>query len=372
MKLFTISCMLLLVLCVVNNTVTAQITITSSDVEAGFVASERTKFGVNDSGMVDGAIPVDLGIASSSAQTLDFSNIQFAHTRRDTTVEKYYVPNNTMPGYSSFTTATFALVASEIDTSISLTQAFYFKVQSDAFLVLGFALHYVVPVYSIDTTIVTTIRPSWFIAPLPNTLGTNSSTTDTLDTQDGREINTRIWNTNGFGSAKFPGGTTKDVLRTMKEQIQLKYGSDGAFKTRKRTREIEFISKDLWSVKFNVDTTFEGGIDSIKEYGFELKTGVAGVKTVSNALPERFSLAQNYPNPFNPTTNITFDISKSELVSLKIYDILGREVAVLVNQQMTPGSYQANFDASSLPSGIYLYKLSAGSFVQMNKMMLIK
>ena len=90
-------------------------------------------------------------------------------------------------------------------------------------------------------------------------------------------------------------------------------------------------------------------------------------------LPDRFTLAQNYPNPFNPTTNIEFTLHSSERVTLKVFDVLGREVAVLVeNQLRNAGEHQINFSANNLPSGVYLYRLEAGNFSQARRMILLK
>ncbi|MAT58706.1 MAG: hypothetical protein CMF23_12110 [Ignavibacteriae bacterium] len=91
-----------------------------------------------------------------------------------------------------------------------------------------------------------------------------------------------------------------------------------------------------------------------------------------NNIPINFSLSQNYPNPFNPTTSIEYSVPSSEYVSLKVYDILGNEVAQLVNESKNAGKYEVKFDASNLTSGIYIYKIQAGSFNQVRKMMLIK
>ena len=83
-------------------------------------------------------------------------------------------------------------------------------------------------------------------------------------------------------------------------------------------------------------------------------------------------MSQNYPNPFNPVTKISFEIPKSGLVTLKVYDILGKEVTTLVNEVKTPGNYIVDFNASSLPSGIYFYKITSSDFSCVNKMMLLK
>ena len=85
-----------------------------------------------------------------------------------------------------------------------------------------------------------------------------------------------------------------------------------------------------------------------------------------------FSLAQNYPNPFNPSTKISFTLPHYERTSLIIYDVLGREISVLLNREMSAGEYEISFDGSSLPSGIYFYRLSSGDYSQIRKMLLVK
>jgi len=95
-----------------------------------------------------------------------------------------------------------------------------------------------------------------------------------------------------------------------------------------------------------------------------------------------FTLNQNYPNPFNPTTKIKFTIpqtfdplqggARGGLVTLKVYNILGKEIATLVNEELPAGEHEVTFDASNLPSGIYIYQLNAGKFVQTNKMIYLK
>ena len=103
-----------------------------------------------------------------------------------------------------------------------------------------------------------------------------------------------------------------------------------------------------------------------------LLTELIGIKQLSCIIPDKFSLSQNFPNPFNPTTNIKFDLPKKGLVTLNIFDALGREVATLVNEQLAPGTYETTFDASAHPSGIYFYKLTAGDFTDTKRMILLK
>jgi photosystem II stability/assembly factor-like uncharacterized protein len=99
---------------------------------------------------------------------------------------------------------------------------------------------------------------------------------------------------------------------------------------------------------------------------------VTGVKDITNETPSKYTLEQNYPNPFNPTTIIKYEMPESGFVSLKIYDILGREVQTLVNGNKIRGTYEVSFNGSSLASGVYLYKLKAGNYTSTKKMMLIK
>ncbi len=100
--------------------------------------------------------------------------------------------------------------------------------------------------------------------------------------------------------------------------------------------------------------------------------GVTGLIHQSNEIPNEYSLSQNYPNPFNPETNLKFQITKSGFVKLTVFDMLGKEISVLVNQELSAGTFTVNFDASALPSGTYFYRISAGSFTETKKMILIK
>lgn len=97
-----------------------------------------------------------------------------------------------------------------------------------------------------------------------------------------------------------------------------------------------------------------------------------GINQISSVVPEKFELYNNYPNPFNPNTTIKFDIAKSQFVKLIVYNMLGEQVSTLVNQNLTPGSYSLDFDASSLSSGMYFYRIESQGFVQTKRMVLVK
>ena len=111
-----------------------------------------------------------------------------------------------------------------------------------------------------------------------------------------------------------------------------------------------------------------------RTYKANLKITIGTATNVSkfNQIPESYSLSQNYPNPFNPVTKIGYAIPKQGLVTVKIYDVLGRVIQTLVNEEMQPGYYSVDFDASYLSSGVYFYKLESGTFSEVKRMMLIK
>lgn len=107
---------------------------------------------------------------------------------------------------------------------------------------------------------------------------------------------------------------------------------------------------------------------------------IVGAHQISSVVPEKFSLSQNYPNPFNPQTKIKFDVPKASFTKLIVYDLLGREVTTLVNEELKPGTYEADWDASTFSSGVYFYKIIAGDpstgsgqvYTETKKMVLMK
>jgi hypothetical protein len=98
----------------------------------------------------------------------------------------------------------------------------------------------------------------------------------------------------------------------------------------------------------------------------------ASAEQINNILPQNFQLEQNYPNPFNPSTRIRYSIPEASFASIKVYDMLGKEVATLVNEEQSAGNYEVDFDATGLSSGIYFYKLQAGNFIETRKMTILK
>ena len=116
------------------------------------------------------------------------------------------------------------------------------------------------------------------------------------------------------------------------------------------------------------------GADSVTANPFivTIKRNPVGINQISSAVPNEFSLHANYPNPFNPKTIIKFDIARSSLVTLKIYNLLGEEVKTLVDRNLNAGTYTTDFDARSLSSGVYFYRLETEGFTNTKRMMLVK
>ncbi|HEY5534279.1 MAG TPA: T9SS type A sorting domain-containing protein [Ignavibacteria bacterium] len=117
-------------------------------------------------------------------------------------------------------------------------------------------------------------------------------------------------------------------------------------------------SNNLWAIRNN------GGISKY--------TSSVGITPISTEIPAKYSLSQNYPNPFNPTTTMKFDIPKSGYVKLNIYDINGRILECLVNEEMNPGIYEVNWNATHYPSGVYFYRLTTDFYSETKKMILMK
>ncbi len=138
-------------------------------------------------------------------------------------------------------------------------------------------------------------------------------------------------------------------------------------------------TKPIWEVTIkykilarntsNKNSAFSNIVETFGEPSLIAKTNNHNENSLSKPLTYNI---RNYPNPFNPTTTIAYQLPKKSHVLLKIYNTLGEEVATLVNEGKEPGYYNVSFNAANLPSGLYLYKLTAGNFTKVGKMMLLK
>jgi endo-1,4-beta-xylanase len=133
-----------------------------------------------------------------------------------------------------------------------------------------------------------------------------------------------------------------------------------------------YIQGKTWvtySYLVNTDGTARPALFWLAQY---VKNNPTGVKEIASVLPTSYKLEQNYPNPFNPSTTIRYSIIHTTNVTLKVFDVLGREVQTLVDTKQAPGQYSVTLNAQGLASGVYFYRLNAGAFTQTKKLMLLK
>ena len=159
---------------------------------------------------------------------------------------------------------------------------------------------------------------------------------------------------------------------TNNQGFEVQRAKDGEFETigfveghgtTTKSQAYSYIDSDVVTGKYQY---------RLKQIDFHGTFEYSNVVEVEVISPSTFSLKQNYPNPFNPSTVISYQLPVSGDVTLKVYDVLGNEVATLINEEKSAGSYEVEFNASSLPSGTYFYQLKAGSFIEAKKMVVIK
>jgi hypothetical protein len=170
----------------------------------------------------------------------------------------------------------------------------------------------------------------------------------------------------GYGKIKTPEGKTLDALR-IKSVTTITSLTGTSTET-----SYSFLTRTGEAVAVSVKADQpDNGIVQITSISWNDGDGASGVEKI-NEMPSSFSLSQNYPNPFNPSTKISFALPKYSSVSLKVYDVIGKEVALLISDELAAGSYSIDFNASKLSSGIYFYELRAGYFTKTMKMLVIK
>ena len=200
----------------------------------------------------------------------------------------------------------------------------------------------------------------WTEIPLPTAIGTTPFAQLLTVDRDGV-----LW------ASFFAGGSNKGVYFSDNNGTTWKYvGLNNVginFLSAVEAGTTSSLEKSAASTAGVYAVTFIDGI-----YGFTTSTIPTSVGDEKPQMATSYQLYQNYPNPFNPATNLRFAIADLRFVQLKVYDILGREVAVLVNEQKGPGTYTVEWNAAGFSSGMYFYRLEAGTFVDVKKMLLLK
>ena len=172
-------------------------------------------------------------------------------------------------------------------------------------------------------------------------------------------------------------GSSRGAGNAGRDYATVKYNSEGVEQWSMRY-DAGFTHDEAYSLAVNSKGEvavcgYSVGNGTGRDYAVVKYSGTTtGVKNNAGVVPSGFSLSQNYPNPFNPSTKINFSIPQSNFVSLKVFNGIGEEVEELVNQNLSPGNYSIDFNASNLSSGVYFYRLNTDGFVQLKKMLLIK
>jgi hypothetical protein len=160
------------------------------------------------------------------------------------------------------------------------------------------------------------------------------------------------------------------VLGFANAQNQVKssvLGNGGGVTSNGSFRTLSTLGQTLMGTTANASNTIHPG------FWFQTIDIFTSIEQIpSETIPEEFRLEQNYPNPFNPTTTIEFALPKQSVVSLTLYDILGREIEVLIDDELKSGVYKVTFQADALPSGIYFYRIQADGFIKAKILTLLK
>jgi hypothetical protein len=168
-----------------------------------------------------------------------------------------------------------------------------------------------------------------------------------------------LYSTQAPGKVFVVNGKTGDILFSYEFGSTLTYRAD-------RVAALNSVDSNPWN-EF-VSVCRDGRIKC-----FNGGPGVViGITNINATIPDKFSLYQNYPNPFNPETQFKFDVPKTSNIKIAVYDLLGREVSVLINGKMEPGVYNASWNATPFSSGVYFYRLTSDDFVSVKKMILVK
>lgn len=348
---------------IVFSTVTAaQITITSVDASAiNAVGNVITNHFDSTTTSID--------IGSPGATSWDFSGLNSQIDNSFTSV----LPSST-PYLSDFPGANVVFSFKEV-IDVDTADGWQYSTQNSGdYLMNGVVIKSVIDV---DTFIVKAVyTPAQLDLPLPFTYNSQwgGNFVIAITTYfNGFPFGTNNFNhtenvlVDAYGPMTMPGGSIVQALRVKRDDRYTFAG--GSYD---RTIAYSFITKNGTAVEVVALDTNAANSGTILTDGVTWSSsGITGVEN-ENQIPTQFSLEQNYPNPFNPSTTITFSIPNEELVSLKVFNSLGKQVTELVNGTKPAGNYEINFNAAGLSSGVYFYRLKAGDFSTTKKLLLLK
>jgi hypothetical protein len=345
----------------------AQITITASDVSTIF-ATGKSITQYSDTLTTQ----VNIGVPGPTATSWNFSSFN-----RHTPTSLTSVAASSTPYISQFAGATHALQTTQsvVYAGIPVTLTIY------QYLILGQGLSNpgnmgggtvnIPPFGNFPVELKTTNAPSDLTYALPSTLGTSwtsAYTQTTVITLSGSPVSNTTTNhslshiVDAYGSMTLPGGVVQQALRVRNVDVV----------SGQKKISYTFISNNGAIVQVGTCDTTLPSSGNIPVCSISWNGGGPTDVPVNMEIPDKFALLQNYPNPFNPSTLIHYQLPMDTYVSLRVYDLLGRQVAVLVNEKESPGNYAVRFDGSGLASGVYVYKLEAGGFVATKKLVMVR
>lgn len=342
----------------------SQITVTSTDAQTLFAAGKSWR----NLGAHNLNVTMNLGTSSSSAQLWQMPTVVYT----DTTRVDNLLPSATLYA-SRFPRATHVQRVIETSSGTTQTGYSYFRITADSLISLGYASRTQSP--GVDTTEFDTHSALQELLPIQ--LGKTFASKDSIPIAAGSYIIQRTVSTwDAFGSLVTPAGTFQ-TLRTKEVSYSETYFAGQLF-SKDSSLTLNWLTKEGYFLNVEPkDRHQSSGSQSISGVSYTIPLGSTGVADRSPGIPAELTLQQNYPNPFNPSTNISFSVAQPGHVSLKVYNVLGVEVASLVNQQRDAGTFRVSWNAAGLPSGAYLYRLSATSekgqvFEQSKKLVLLK
>ncbi len=341
----------------------AQISISASDLTNAFsVGISQFDYSSTDT------VLMNIGTASgSSSQTWAAPSVKINDSLRLDGA----VPSST-PYSANFLGATYALHAALTQGPLSIAFYEYFKLSNDSLISLGGVQHLKGSIggQALDSTALKIKVQGVFAFPLH--LGQSfTHQTDTIYAQ-GPDVETQTETDvfDAYGTLNLSNGSF-GALRQTATTVTKVYIS-GVLQNTVTSYTISWQTESGNQLSVDVDTLSSGNVRvhsvSITYIG---TTPATLVRSLAQA-PENFTLSQNYPNPFNPSTQIQFSVAHAGFVSLKVYDMLGREVATLISRDLSPQSYSVTWNAADLPSGVYFYKLDAEGKSVTKKMILMK
>lgn len=341
----------------------SQITITKEEVE------QYNVVGTTSTSYLDTTTTsADIGITTGE-NSWDFSGFTSIQSFTNTCIDPA-----TSPYHSSFPNSTICRKYTVNIMGFESNNWLYNSIDLNSFYLDG-----IVTSTSFIITIVstTTYSPSEIQIKFPLTTGTSWTqdyTSTTTSSTGGTPAVTNYhltYTVDAYGSLKLPGGIITQALRMKRDEISISgqnYDHQIGY---------VFMTELGSSVSVSAADTLQPDHGTINIYGAGWVLGnVTGTEDADNSQPQNFELSQNYPNPFNPSTTIDYQLSESNYVKLIVYNSLGETVAELVNEYKPAGNYSVHFNTSSsdhtMASGIYLYKLNAGNYSVIKKMIMLK